>query len=337
MILVTGSRGFVGKALTRKLADLAKPVTGVVREFEPEGSNDVEYIVGDLSVFADIEEVGDKEYREETEDVTFLENIRKTLNNTDVVIHAAGRVHEKNVESNSILSKYRRDNRDLTLGLARMACECGVKRFVFLSSIGVNGSQNLKPFVEDDDVDPYDAYSLSKFEAEQGLLTIAKEKGMDVVIIRPPMVYGENAPGNFGRLVKWVKMGIPLPLGAVNNQRSFVSLDNLVDFILLCADRSRSPEASNEIFFISDGEDVSTSSLLRIVANVYGVKLRLLPVPVFLVRVAAILFGKGSEAKRLFGSLQVSNSKARNLLGWAPVITMREQLMKMAKHDKENN
>jgi len=184
-------------------------------------------------------------------------------------------------------------------------------------------------FTPDDDFVPSDPYGLSKYEAEQGLLAMAREIGMEVVIIRPPLVYGAHAPGNFGSLVKWVKKGVPLPLGAVRNLRSMVALDNLVDFIALCADRDRSPKAANEVFLISDGVDVSTSDLLRKVAKACGVKSRLLPVSVGLMRLAAKALGKGAVADRLFGNLQVDSSKARDLLGWQPKVTMDEALAGM--------
>jgi nucleoside-diphosphate-sugar epimerase len=166
-------------------------------------------------------------------------------------------------------------------------------------------------------------------------LDIAQETGMEAVIIRPPLVYGPGVKGNFASMVNWVKKDLPLPLGAVHNQRSLVALDNLVDFIALCADRERSLNAANQVFLISDGEDVSTSELLRKVAKAYGVKSRLLPMPVGLMKLAAKLLGKGVVADRLFGNLQVDSSKARKLLGWKPVVTMDEQLAKMAATEKE--
>jgi nucleoside-diphosphate-sugar epimerase len=224
----------------------------------------------------------------------------------------------------------------VTLALAALAADKGVKRFVFLSSIGVNGNNSVKPFSEKDTPNPQEPYAISKYEAEQGLLVLAKKTGMQVVIIRPPLVYGPNAPGNFGTLVNWLRRGVPLPLGAINNKRSFVALDNLVSFIALCADRTRSPKAANQVFLISDGEDVSTTQLLRKVADALGKKRWLLPVPVGLMSFVARFIGKGDVANRLFGSLQVDSSKARDLLGWQPVITMDEQLNKTVAADLKN-
>jgi nucleoside-diphosphate-sugar epimerase len=288
----------------------------------------VEQVVGDLVGFVDGSGVPGRDSGLRRNDGYEGRN-DNFLYGVDVVVHVAARAHIMRDEVSDPLAEYRRVNRDATLALARMAAEAGVNRFVFVSSIGVNGNQTVKPFSESDEAHPHDAYSLSKYVAEQGLLAIARETGMEVVIIRPPLVYGVNAPGNFGSLVKWVKKGVPLPLGAVRNLRSLVALDNLVDFIALCADPDRSPNAANEVFLISDGVDVSTSDLLLKVAKACGVKSRLLPVPVGLMRFAAKVLGKGAVADRLFGNLQVDSSKARDLLGWKPVVTMDEALERM--------
>ena len=262
--------------------------------------------------------------------------IRDAFAGVDVVVHAAARAHMMQDRSANPLAEFRKFNRDVTLALAALAADKGIKRFVFLSSIGVNGNNNTKPFSENDKPNPQEPYAISKYEAEQGLLALAKKTGMEVVIIRPPLVYGPNAPGNFGSLVNWLRRGVPLPLGAIHNKRSFVALDSLVSFIALCADRSQAPKAANQVFLISDGEDVSTTQLLRRVADALGKKPRLLPVPVDLMRLAARLIGKGDVANRLFGSLQVDSSKARDLLGWQPVITMAEQLHKTVVADLKN-
>ena len=228
--------------------------------------------------------------------------IKDAFSGVDVVVHAAARVHMMQDRSANPLAEFRKLNRDVTLALAALAANKGVKRFVFLSSIGVNGNNNVKPFSEKDRPNPQEPYAISKYEAEQGLLALAKKTSMEVVIIRPPLVYGPNAPGNFGSLVNWLRRGVPLPLGAINNKRSFVALDNLVSFIALCADRTRSPKAANQVFLISDGEDVSTTQLLRKVADALGKKRWQLPVPVGLMSFAARLIGKGDVANRLFGS-----------------------------------
>jgi nucleoside-diphosphate-sugar epimerase len=249
------------------------------------------------------------------------------------VIHTAARVHIMDDSAADPLTEFRKVNTAGTLNLAQQAADAGVKRFIFISSIKVNGEMTLvdQPFKPNDNYISTDPYGLSKYEAEQGLLAIAEETSMEIVIIRPPLVYGPNVKANFASMIKWINKGVPLPFGAIHNQRSLVALDNLVDFIALCADRAKSPKAANQVFLISDGEDVSTTTLLQKVARAFGKKPRLIPVPVWLMTFSAKLIGKGDMANRLFGSLQVDSSKARDLLGWQPVVTMDEQLAKMGE------
>ena len=265
--------------------------------------------------------------------------LREMFNGTDVVVHAAARVHVMYDDAFDPLTEFRKVNRDATLVLARLASKLGVKRFVFLSSIKVNGEMTRpgRSFKPDDVHVPNDPYGLSKYEAEQGLLALAKEASMEVVIIRPPLVYGTGVKANFASMMRWMGKPVPLPFGAIHNQRSLVALDNLVSFISLCVDREKSPKAANQVFLISDGEDVSTTQLLRKVGQALnhqapsGIKAWLVPVPVSIMTFFAKLLGKGAVANRLFGSLQVDGSKARDLLGWQPVVTMDEQLAKMSK------
>ena len=328
-VFLTGATGFVGSALLNRFVVDAFKVVALVRDEAIVLPDDVKKVVGDLSGVG-----GDGHIAETSHNDSFSvgdpsASLGMTLQDCDVVVHAAARAHIMKDESVDPLVEYRKVNRDATLALARLAAESGVKRFVFLSSIGVNGNLNTRPFAENDVPHPHNNYMLSKFEAEQGLLEVSERTGMVVVIIRPPLVYGANAPGNFGSLVKWVKKGVPLPLGAIHNLRSLVALDNLVDFIALCADCERSPKAANGVFLISDGEDVSTSDLLRKVAKSQGVKSRLVPVPVSLMTFVAKLLGKSAVADRLFGNLQVDSSKATDLLGWEPVVTMDEALARM--------
>lgn len=227
-------------------------------------------------------------------------------------------------------------NFEATIALAQQALERGVKRFVFLSSIKANGEQTdeLEKFSEKQNSIPVDFYGHSKYKAEQGLLDLAKNSDMEVVIIRPPLVYGPGVKANFASLVNLVKTSLPLPLGAINNKRSMVAIDNLVDFIALSSDRKRSVKAANQIFVITDDEDVSTTQLLQKIAKAYGKKQWLIPIPVSWMKFMAKLIGKSEMTDRLFGNLQIDCSKAKNLLGWRPVITMDEQLKKMADAEK---
>ena len=247
------------------------------------------------------------------------------LANQQVVIHAAARAHIMQDEMSDPLAEYRRVNVDGTLNLACQAAASGVERFIFISSIKVNGEQTSlgQPFRADDMPAPEDAYGISKWEAEQGLTKIAAETGMEVVIVRPPLVYGPGVKGNFASMIKLVEKGLPLPLGAVYNQRSLVALDNLVDLIVTCIDH---PAAANQVFLAGDGHDLSTTELLRGVARAIGRPSRLIPVPVSLLMLGATLSGKKAMAQRLLGSLQVDISKARHLLGWEPPITVEEGL-----------
>ncbi len=306
-ILVTGSTGFIGRALIKELLSVNYHVSASVRYKDSFVPDDIEkVVVGNISSSTDWSQA---------------------LRGVSVVIHCAGRAHVMNKSELNLLAEFRKVNTAGTLSLARQATTKGVKRFIFISSIGVNGNYSTSPFLETDKIDPKEAYAISKTEAEIGLLVLAEEAAMEVVIIRPPLVYGGNAPGNFGYLIKWMNKGIPLPLGAIYNKRSLVALDNLVNFIIHCLEN---PKAANEVFLISDGEDVSTTELLQKVAKVFGIRSLLIPVPVWLMLLAAKLIGKEDMANRLFGSLQVDNSKACDLLGWKPVITMDEQLKKIA-------
>ncbi len=247
----------------------------------------------------------------------------RALSNQQVVIHAAARAHIVKNESVDLLVKYQQVNVDGTLNLARQAAAAGAQRFVFMSSIGVNGNINICPFTEADTPAPVEVYAQSKWEAEQGLWDIQSETGMELVIIRPPLVYGPGAPGNFGSLIRWVEKSVPLPLGAIHNQRSLVAVDNLVDLIITCIDH---PAAANQVFLAGDGQDLSTTELLRGVAQAMGKPSRLIPVPQSLLMFVATLLGRRAVAQRLLGSLQVDISKARDLLGWEPPISVQEGL-----------
>jgi nucleoside-diphosphate-sugar epimerase len=320
MIGVTGANGFVGRVLVSRLVHDGIPVTAFVRDPD----------IIPCSVGMNVREFPDLDRSSDFSDVT---------NDINVLIHCAARVHVMNDSSTDPLSVFLNANFEATVNLARSAAKSGVARFIFISSIKVNGEATKigEPFTEQCPPTTQDPYGLSKFRAEKELMKIGQQTGMEVVIIRPALVYGPGVKGNMSRLIKWMGKPVPLPFGAIHNQRSLVALDNLVSFISLCADREKSPQAANQVFLISDGEDVSTTQLLRKVGQALnlqspsGIEAWLVPVPVSAMTFFAKLLGKGDMANRLFGSLQVDSSKARDLLGWEPVITMDEQLAKMAK------
>ncbi len=309
-ILVTGSNGFVATALINTLIEkMGYDVIGAVRRPVVSG------VLGKLAVVGEINSLTDwKPY----------------LSDVEVVIHTAARAHIINETEANPLEAFRRTNVSGTLNLAYQAATAGVRRFIFLSSIGVNGKSTRfgQKITTDDLPVPHDPYSLSKYEAEQGLRQLAVETGLEVVIIRPPLVYGAHAPGNFGRLLQVLSKRLPLPLGAIHNKRSLVALDNLVDLIITCLDHLA---AANQTFLVSDGEDLSTTELLRRMGLALGRPARLIPVPSALLEAGAALLGRHDMAQRLCGSLQVDISKTRMLLGWNPPISVDEGLRRTAR------
>lgn len=248
----------------------------------------------------------------------------------DAVLHTAARVHRLEDQDPSPLAAYRRTNTDLTLQLATMAAQCGVKRFVFLSSIKVNGEWTTpgQAFHAHDPVSAKDDYAISKQEAEGGLLQIARQTGLEVVIVRPPLVYGPGVKANFLRMMAWVDRGIPLPLGAINNRRSLVGLSNLTHFLELCA---RHPAAGNETFLVSDGADVSTSHLLRSIGQALGRPARLVPIPQKWLENGLRWLGQGALAQRLCADLAVDIEKNRQLLHWTPPTSQEQELQRTAQ------
>jgi nucleoside-diphosphate-sugar epimerase len=222
------------------------------------------------------------------------------------------------------------------LNLARQAAEAGVRRFIFISSIKVNGEGTPlgAPYRADAQPQPADPYGISKMEAEQGLRALAGETGMEVVIIRPTLVYGPGVKANFLNMMRWLHKGVPLPFGAIHNRRSLVALDNLVDLIVTCIEH---PAAANQTFLVSDGEDLSTTELLRRMATALGAPAHLLPVPSWLLEAGATMLGKKALSQRLCGSLQVDISKTRELLGWTPPLSVDAALRKTAKHFLEHH
>ncbi len=309
-VLVTGASGFVGGAVARRLLlDATTSVRAVVRREAaalPAGAQRAH--VADLS--------GATEWSQAVADV-------------DVVVHAAARVHIMSDTAADPLTESRRVNVEGTLNLARQAALAGARRFIFLSSIKVNGERTMpgRPFTADDVPAPVDPYGQSKHEAEVALRRLSEETGMEVVIIRPVLVYGSGVKGNFKSMMRLLETGLPLPLGAIPNQRSLVALDNLVDLLAVCL---RHPGAANQTFLVSDGEDLSTTALLRRMSAAMGVTARLFPVPVSLLAAAARLAGKADVAQRLFGSLQVDITRTRSLLDWSPPHALDESLRKAA-------
>ena len=313
-ILVTGANGFVGKPLCAELYSHGYAVLSALRSLSSATKNTKVVMVGEINSSTDWS-LG--------------------LQNVEFVIHLAARVHVMNEVADDALAEFRKVNVEGTLNLAIQAAKAGVKRFIFVSSIKVNGehSEIGKPFTEEDVANPQDPYGISKHEAEQGLMRIAEETGMEVVIIRPPLVYGAGVKANFASMMRVVKRGIPLPFGAIRNKRSFVYVGNLVSLILRCIDH---PAAANQVFLVSDGQDISTTELLRDCAEALGVKARLLPVPQKLVEVCATIIGKRDVAQRLCGNLQVDITKARTLLGWTPSISVTDGLKATALGPAKN-
>ena len=263
-------------------------------------------------------------------DLTATTNWSAALEGAFAVLHCAARVHVMADASANPLDEFRRVNVQGTLALARQSAAAGVRRFVFISSIKVNGesTQAGQPFTADDMPAPLDAYGISKMEAEQGLRKLSSQTGMEVVMIRPPLVYGPGVKANFAAMMRGLQRGLPLPLGAIYNQRSLVALDNLVDLIVTCISH---PAAANQTFLVSDGEDVSTTELLRRMGQALGKPARLLPVPASWLQLAATVVGKRGVAQRLCGSLQVDIEKTRQLLDWTPPLTLDQGLKKAAE------
>lgn len=311
-VLITGANGFIGKALCLELLSRDIDVVAVVRSLSTTGLPDAvrQVVVADINAGTDWTEV---------------------LPGIDIVIHLAARVHVMQDTAADPLAEFRKVNVAGTANLAAQASRVGVKRFIFISSVKVNGEQTSpgKPYTAEDEAAPADAYGVSKYEAEQALLGLANAASMSVVIIRPPLVYGPGVKANFQILMRCLHQCLPLPLGAVYNQRSLVALENLIDLIITCCHH---PAAANQIFLVSDGDDLSTTVLLQRTAEALAKPALLLPVPVSLIEFIAKLLGKQAVAQRLCGWLQLDISKTCQMLNWRPPVNTAEALRKTAQY-----
>ncbi|WP_282384421.1 MULTISPECIES: SDR family oxidoreductase [unclassified Pseudomonas] len=315
-ILVTGATGFLGRSLVQHFSNF--PDISVVAALR-----NVNAKFPEIVTVTRVSDIGDDT------------NWRESLTGVDVVVHAAARVHVMQEDSAQSIEAFRAVNVKGTLCLARQAVAAGAKRFIYISSIKVNGEATLlgHAFSASDTPLPSDAYGISKYEAEQQLMQLAQTGAIEVVIIRPVLIYGPGVGANFRQMMSWLTKGIPMPFGSVHNLRSLVSLDNVVDLVSTCVDH---PHAPNQVFLVSDDEDVSTTQLMQRLLTFLGKKIWLVPVPVSLLKFFARLVGRGAVAQRLLGSLQVDIKKNRELLGWRPPFTLDEGLKATAEHFLES-
>jgi len=305
-ILITGANGFVGKSLSLYISQLDNnqdyEIVHAVRKLNSKSEENA-IAVGEIDQKTDWEEA---------------------LTGVNTIVHLAARVHVMKETSADPLQSFRKTNVEGTIALARQAIQAGVKRFIYLSSIKVNGEKTIShPFSADDYNNPSDPYAISKCEAEAALLALHQQQQLDVVIIRPPLVYGPGVKGNFSRLIRLLKKQLPLPLAGIKNKRSLVSIDNLCSLIVCCTEHKKAP---GEIFLVSDGEDVSTTQLLTEIALALECKNRLFWLPSLLIKTMAIMAFKGAEYQRLCESLQLDISKNKQLLGWTPDLKLRDAL-----------
>ncbi|CQB50483.1 UDP-glucose 4-epimerase family protein [Vibrio cholerae] len=318
-ILLTGSTGFVGTNLVKSLTLKSDYIVKSVVRHAINKDDELFFEVGDINASSDY---------------------MQALNNTNIVIHCAARAHVMDDNEAEPLALYREVNTAGTINLAKQAIDLGIKRFIFISSIKVNGEASIleKPFFAGDPHAPQDDYGLSKSEAELQLMELAKDSDMEVVIIRPTLVYGPGVKANFASLMGLVAKGIPLPFGCItNNKRSLVSVDNLVDLIITCIDH---PKAANQVFLVSDDHDISTSEMVREMAIALNKPAWQLPVPVWCYKLAGKLFNKSAVVDRLTGSLQVDISHTKDTLGWRPPQSLRDGFKQTAEaflHSKKNS
>lgn len=296
-ILITGANGFIGRHLRSHFLSIGQDVRCASRQESGTGNINIE-------------------------NIDSRTNWQDALDGIDVIIHLASLTQIIANPASDPLRTFRETNSEGTRRLAEQAANSGVKRLIYISSIKVNGELSGEhPFTPDDDAKPKTAYGISKWEAENALLQIAGTSSLEIVIIRPPMVYGPGVKGNFMSMMKWLKAGIPLPLGSIHNKRSLVGIDNLIDLIITCLIH---PAARNQTFLVSDGEDMSTTELLNSLSSALGTPPRIFPCPQSVVGLAAKLAGKEQIAQRLLGNLQVDISKTVDLLEWTPPISLAQ-------------
>lgn len=304
IILITGANGFVGHHLAMQLSNNPNYIIRIcVRKVQEHAFPE------NINIFSNLDLL------------QFTDNWDIALSGVNCIIHCAAKVHAKSDRSEEKLAEFRKINVTATLELAKKAIYYKIKRFIFISSIKVNGENSLvnKPFTADDKVDPSnDPYAISKMEAEQGLIKLAKKTDMEIVIIRPPLIYGPMVKANFKSMINLINYSIPLPFKKINNKRSLVSIYNLIDFINLCIIH---PKAANQIFLISDGEDLSTSELLIKIAKALNKRIFWLPIPLSIIKLFTIIFSKNIYNK-LTDNLQVDLRKNYELLGWKPLINI---------------
>lgn len=298
-ILVTGANGFVGRALCTELTASGHDVIPAVRRLSGLSH---EVSVGNLDASTDW---------------------TAALTRCDAVVHLAARVHQTGDDPSNAMALYRAVNTEATLGLGRQAAQAGVKRLVFISTVKVNGEGRDEPYRETDLPVPEDPYAITKWEAEQGLQKIAQETGLEVVVLRPPLVYGPGVRANFQRLMRVVERGWPLPLGAIANRRSLLYLGNFVEAIRVCVEH---PAAAGQTFLLDDGSPVSTPELIRAVSHAMGRPAHMLPVPPPVLRFLGAMMGKRAAMARLTGSLFVDSSYIRTRLAWMPPYTLQQGL-----------
>jgi len=320
-ILITGASGFIGQSLIKSLFNSSRSVRGTIRSRNLFFSDaKTEYVfIGDINLKT---------------------NWRESLINIDCIIHCAGKAHAIKSKKNNLSKIYQSVNVDGTKQLAEQAAQAKVRRLIFLSSIKVNGedtnndiiikflNEKKNVFSHKDLASPKDHYAISKLEAENALWEISSRTGLEVVVVRLPLVYGYGAKGNLERLIKLVKSGIPLPLSLVKNQRSMIGIDNLVDLLIRCIDH---PEASGKTFLASDKEDLSTPELIKLIASSMGRRTNLFPFPISMLKFLGSVFGKSEEINRLVGSLRIDDSYTKEILNWTPPISVEEGIRRMVQ------